>query len=225
MSLASVASSTATDALAAARKAANAPGASDGQLGQDQFMTLMLTQLKNQDPLKPLEPSEFLGQLAQFSSVTGIQGMKDSVAALAGSLRSSQVLEGSTLVGRSVLAASGTARLDAGGAISGAAVAPEGASSVDVTIRDGAGAIVRQLSVVPRDGLTSFSWDGLDSRGGRAPAGLYRVDTVARAGSRTESLETLIEQRVDSVSIDQAAGLTLNTSSGALALGDVRRVK
>ena len=43
------------------------------QFGADQFITLMLAQIKNQDPLKPLEPAEFLGQLAQFSTVTGIQ--------------------------------------------------------------------------------------------------------------------------------------------------------
>ncbi len=124
-----------------------------------------------------------------------------------------------------MLAAGSGARLEAGGSISGAAVAPEGATSVDVTIRDSAGAIVRQVSVVPRDGFTSFSWDGLDARGSRAAAGNYRVDTTARVGGRTESLETLIEQRVDSVSIDAAAGLTLNTASGTVALGDVRRVK
>ena len=62
------------------------------QFGADQFITLMLAQLKNQDPLKPLEPSEFLGQLAQFSTVTGVQGMSSSVAELVGAMRSSQAM-------------------------------------------------------------------------------------------------------------------------------------
>ena len=42
------------------------------QFGQDQFLTMMLAQLKNQDPLKPLEPSEFLGQLAQDGVADGL---------------------------------------------------------------------------------------------------------------------------------------------------------
>ena len=80
MSLSSVMSSTASEALTNPRTNVDSAGS---QFGQDQFLTLMLAQLRNQDPLKPLEPSEFLGQLAQFSTVTGIQDMKGSVGELA----------------------------------------------------------------------------------------------------------------------------------------------
>lgn len=79
------------------------------QLGQDQFMKLMLTQLKNQDPLKPLESTEFLSQLAQFSTVTGIQDVKGAVTDMVGSLRASQALQGAGLIGR--IAAAFTATL------------------------------------------------------------------------------------------------------------------
>jgi hypothetical protein len=82
------------------------------QFGADQFITLMLAQIKNQDPLKPLEPAEFLGQLAQFSTVTGIQEMGSSVSDLVGSMRSSQALSGANLVGRDVLAPGDTAVFD-----------------------------------------------------------------------------------------------------------------
>jgi flagellar basal-body rod modification protein FlgD len=225
MSLASIASSTATDALRSRGGAGQAGAAQGAELGQDAFLTLMLAQLRNQDPLKPLEPSEFLGQLAQFSSVTGIQGMRESVSELAGSLRSSQVLEGATLVGRNVLAAGGSGRLESSGGIAGAVTTPEGATRIDIAIRDAAGALVRQFSVTPQGGMTSFNWDGLDSRGGRAPAGTYRLEAAASVGGRSESLQMLLQRRVDSVTIDPSGGgLSLNTSSGSLALGDVRRV-
>ncbi|MCU0759117.1 MAG: flagellar hook assembly protein FlgD [Steroidobacteraceae bacterium] len=224
MSLASVVSSTATDALRG-RSTAAAGGAQGTELGQDAFLTLMLAQLRNQDPLKPLEPSEFLGQLAQFSSVTGIQGMKESVGELAGSLRSSQVLEGATLVGRNVLAVGDGGRLGASGGIAGAVATPAGATRIDLAVRDASGALVRQLSLPPQDGMTPFNWDGLDARGNRMPAGSYRLEAVASGGGRSESAETLLQRRVESVSFDPAAGgLTLNTAGGALALGDVRRV-
>jgi flagellar basal-body rod modification protein FlgD len=222
MSLSSIPSSSASDALRNPRTNVDSAGS---QFGQDQFLTLMLAQLRNQDPLKPLEPSEFLGQLAQFSTVTGIQDMKGSVGELAGSLRSSQVLEGATLVGRSVLAAGTGARLDSGGAVLGAVEAPDGASSIEVTVRDAAGAIVRQFAVEPQAGLTPIRWDGLAANGDRAANGAYRLDAVGRFGGRAESLEMLIQQRVDSVTIDPAGGdMTLNTASGALGLADIRRV-
>jgi flagellar basal-body rod modification protein FlgD len=224
MSLASVVSSTATDALRG-RPAAGAAGAQGTELGQDAFLTLMLAQLRNQDPLKPLEPSEFLGQLAQFSSVTGIQDMKDSVSELAGSLRSAQVLEGATLVGRSVLAVGEGSRLGASGGIAGAVATPAGATRIELAVRDGSGALVRQLSLAPQDGMTPFSWDGVDARGNRLPAGGYRLEAVASVGGRSESVETLLQRRVESVSVDPAGGgLTLNTAAGPLALGDVRSV-
>ena len=144
---------------------------------------------------------------------------------LAGSLRSSQVLEGATLVGRDVLAASSSVRLAASGSVTGAVEAPEGATRVEIRVRDASGALVRQISVEPQEGLTSFSWVGLDTRGARATAGSYSLEAVAQTGGRSESLETLLQRRVDSVTVDASGGgLTLNTASGSLGLGTVRRV-
>ena len=49
------------------------------QLGQEEFLELMIAQLKNQDPFKAMDPSQFLGQLAQFGTVSGIQEMQERV--------------------------------------------------------------------------------------------------------------------------------------------------
>src|SRR5512140_2378652 len=72
-------------------------------LGKDQFMKLMVAQLKHQDPLDPSKNEEFLAQLAQFSSLEGITNLNDSVSAMATSMRSSATSEAAALVGRSVL--------------------------------------------------------------------------------------------------------------------------
>ena len=85
-----------------------------GELGQAEFFDLMVTQLKNQDPFKPMESGEFLGQIAQFSTVDGIGGLQRSFESLAGSLQSSQALQASTMVGRSVALPGDTLRLEAG---------------------------------------------------------------------------------------------------------------
>jgi flagellar basal-body rod modification protein FlgD len=195
------------------------------ELGQDEFLKLMVTQLKNQDPFKPLEPEQFLGQLAQFSTVSGIEAMRDSLSGLSGSLQGSQVLQGATLVGRSVLAAGQVAELSAAGSVSGALGVPSGASSVQVRVTNENGNLVRSFNVGAAGDLTEFAWDGRDNQGTRLPAGRYGLEAVARVGGREESVELLLRQRVDSVTIDPRGGaLRLNTPGGAVALGDVRRI-
>jgi flagellar basal-body rod modification protein FlgD len=194
-------------------------------MGQDDFLKMMLAQLENQDPLKPLDPSQFLGQLAQFSTVTGIQSMQSSLEALSATLGSSTLLEGATLVGRDVVSAGKTARLGAEGSVNGAIDAPAGARVLRVGVRDLAGALVRTFDVPPGNGLSEFRWDGLDSRGQRAPAGTYTFDAVGLYGSNEQSLPVLLQQRVNSVTVDgSGGGLTLNTTGGSVSLANVRRV-
>src|ERR1044072_5724307 len=91
-----------TDAASAA--SANAAIKKKTELGQQDFLTLMITQLKNQDPMKPLDPSQYVGQLAQFSQVSGLAEMNKQITALSDSLRGNQVLGGANLIGRTVIA-------------------------------------------------------------------------------------------------------------------------
>lgn len=194
--------------------------------GADQFITLMLAQIKNQDPMKPLEPAEFLGQLAQFSTVTGIQEMSASMSDLVGSMRSSQVLSGANLVGREVLAPGDTAAFDGASSVRASVEAPVGAASIEFVVRDASGAVVRRAqAAASTTGLTDFVWDGRADDGAPMPAGAYRIEALARTGARVESIPPLLRSRVDSVTLDAAGrGVVLNTPNGSLPLGAVRRV-
>jgi flagellar basal-body rod modification protein FlgD len=196
------------------------------QFGADQFITLMLAQIKNQDPLKPLEPAEFLGQLAQFSTVTGIQEMGSSVSDLVGSMRSSQALSGANLVGRDVLAPGDTAVFDGTTPVRAAVEAPDGAERIDFVVRDASGAVVRRAQVQPSvSGVTEMAWDGRADNGTVMPAGAYRIEALSRFGARGESAQVLLRSRVDSVTLDAAGGgIVLNTTNGSRPLGAVRRV-
>ena len=98
---------------AAAARAANDANAKKTELDQDDFLTLMITQLKNQDPFKPLDPAQYVGQLAQFSSVSGIADMNKNITALTDSLRGNQVLDGASLIGHTVIAPGDTVHLSA----------------------------------------------------------------------------------------------------------------
>ena len=74
------------------------------ELGQDDFLMLMIEQFRNQDPFQPMENGEFIAQMAQFSQVAGIAEMNESMGQLADSLSANQALQASTMVDRSVLA-------------------------------------------------------------------------------------------------------------------------
>jgi flagellar basal-body rod modification protein FlgD len=214
-------------ALAAQSSAANAANAKPkDQLGQDSFLRLMIAQFQNQDPTKPKDPSEFLGQLAQFSTVSGIQDMQTSLSTLADSLRSAQVLDGSALVGRQILTAQDTINYAGTGLVTGAVDVPEGAATVDFTIKDSVGQLIRKVTVPATQGTMDFAWDGLNERGEQVDAGKYTLSAGANVGGANESLPVLLNSRVSSVTIDPASHqLTLNTSNlGPITLSNVRRV-
>jgi flagellar basal-body rod modification protein FlgD len=195
------------------------------QLGQTEFLELMIAQLKNQDPFKAMDPSQFLGQLAQFSTVSGIQEMQSAFTTMSDTMRSSQVLDGATMVGRDVLVASDEVSLGAEGSVRGALNIPSGTTSVAINVLDSAGQVVRQMIGPTTGGLTDFAWDGTGDDGVRVAAGDYAFEAIANVGGDAVELETLLADRVNSVTIDAAKGLTLNTNSlGARALSDVRRV-
>lgn len=181
------------------------------ELGQEDFLRLMITQFRNQDPMKPMENGEFLGQIAQFSTVSGIQQLQDSFAALSASLQSGQALQAVSLVGRSALVASDRMALPTSGAVTGAVELPAGAGSVVVEIADASGNVVRRLELGERAaGTHTFAWDGAGEDGARLAPGTYLIAAHGRLGGRTESLATRVAARIDSVALGGAGGLTLH---------------
>jgi flagellar basal-body rod modification protein FlgD len=179
----------------------NVPTAAPRQdLGQADFLHLMVTQLKNQDPFKPLESGEFLGQLAQFGTVNGLAGLQTSFDGLATSLVSNQALQASTLVGRSALVETSTLRVAAGQNVTGAVELPAVTSGATVTIRDATGQPVRTLNLGAQlDGLAAFTWDGLDDTGNPVAAGRYAFGASYHTSTGSVAADTLLRAPIDSV--------------------------
>lgn len=214
-----------TSSTSAAAASAISSATNGMQLGSDAFLKLMLTQLKNQDPMSPQDPTAFLGQLAQLSTVQGIQTMQTDISSLTSALRSSQVLDGTMLVGHTVLAANETAQLAETGGVSGQVTVPKNANSVQLVVSDASGQTVRTVPLSATVGTGAFSWDGSTALGTRAPAGSYTLKIVASVGGVNQQLETQVNSRVNSVTIDPAnSSLTLNTDIGPVALAKVRSV-
>jgi flagellar basal-body rod modification protein FlgD len=221
----------ATDTIqnwAAQAQAANeAQQKKDQTLGIDSFLTLMTAQLKNQDPLKPLEGTEFISQLAEFGTVSGVQSMQTSLETLAASLRSTQTLNGSTMIGRDILASADSFDHTQGGTVGGQIDVPSGTTSLQLRITDSSGAVVREIQLETAEGAQNFTWDGLRSDGTQAESDTYDIEAVATVQGETGSLEVLMAGRVSSVSLDATGtNLSLNTSTlGPISMADVRRVQ
>ena len=202
------------------------PDAVDSEeLGQEEFLQLMLTQLKNQDPFKPMESGEFLGQLAQFGTVTGLGELKQSFESLSGSLVSDQALQAASLVGRSVMIESGEGVLQPEAPLTGAVELPIGSSSVSVQVTDATGQVIRQLELgTQAEGLVGFRWGGETDAGIVAPPGRYFVSAQYFNGQEMQSASTLIDASVDSVTVG-AGGLAINLRGlGVVPFSAVREI-
>ena len=175
------------------------------ELGQSQFLELMITQIKHQDPLNPAEGGEFLSQLAQFGTVNGITELQSSFDTLATTLQSSQALQASTMVGRSVLVPGNVGLLESGSELRGAVELPSSSSDVKVLIHDANGQLVRQLNLGTKAaGMANFAWDGFSSSGVAVPSGTYQVSAQANVDNEVVTQTTLIQGKVESVTLGRA---------------------
>lgn len=196
--------------------------------GQEEFLTLMLAQLENQDPFEPMDNGDFLAQLAQFTTATGIEELNESFDNFANNIYSDQALQASSLVGRDLLVATDAALVDGSGAGIEGAVTVEGASgTVSVDVRDASGQLVRSIELGQQpSGNVGFRWDGFAADGTPAAPGAYTFEARISRFDEVERVPTLIRARADSVTLNGSGqGVTVNSLAlGAFSLDDVRQI-
>ena len=231
MSLVSSATNTIpTDALSINKKTETKKN--NNELGQAAFLELMITQMKNQNPLEPQDNSEFVAQLAQFSSVEGLERLNENFT----NFMSTNALQASSLVGRSVSVETDTSSLQKGGLISGMVDMDYSTDDTKISIYDEAGSLVQTIPVGElAKGENVFRWDGqnievngklLDWKApdNGAAIGTYRFEVTATQNGKTESLKTSLSANVNSVSINEAGELILNLAGiGPVNVKDVKQ--
>jgi flagellar basal-body rod modification protein FlgD len=186
-----------------------------GATSQDTFLTLMLTQLQNQDPMQPLEGGEFLSQLAAFETAAGVDGLQTSVAQLAQSFYTTQAMQSASVVGHEVLTDGSTVTLGDEGSVSGYVELPQSASPVEVQVKDANGAVVRNIDLGSQPaGRVAFEWDGMDATGNRLPAGEYTLSCDIAVDGGTQAASVLMSAEVQSVSLD-GSDILLNLANGS----------
>jgi len=191
-------------------------------LGKDAFMQLLVTQLKNQDPLDPMESREMISQLSELTGVERLAAIDQRLAALEVGTAGMANAQTSELVGKNVTATGTNLRLDTLGDASASFRLDGSAESVDVTIRDGSGRTIKTLELGARGvGQHEIVWDGTDDAGQRVGPGRYTVEYEARReGGATVPVDTTIQGRVDEVSYENGFA-ELVVGGSRLVLGDV----
>lgn len=216
----------ALDALSAPRTASGALGntAKAAEI-QDRFLTLLVTQLKNQDPLSPMDNSQLTTQLSQISTVSGIDKLNDTMNGLAQAMAMSQTMNSVSMIGREVVTSSSTLTL-ADKSASGALELSEAADRVAVTITAPAGNIVRRIDLgAMQPGLQQFSWDGKTDGGAAALDGAYGYKIEAMKNGKPISASTYSVGTVSGVGVSGADSTFILNGGKEVKFADVRRVQ
>ena len=150
------------------------------QMGQQQFLTLFTTQLKNQNPLDPVKNEAFVAQLAQFSQLEATSSMKNSMETMVKSLEGDKMLAGAAMIGRRVAVPNGPLILLGGQPVEANVDLATGADGVQMKVFDEKGQLVRkQIFGAQPIGPMRLTWDGYNDNGAAMPDGTYTMQVLA----------------------------------------------
>jgi len=191
---------------------------------QDRFMTLLVTQMKNQDPLNPMDNAQVTSQMAQLSTVSGIDKLNDTLESLIGNVQASQSYQASSMIGHHVLVDGNTLSYNGEAGIFGVDL-PVGADQLTVNIKDRAGATIRTMTLgAQATGTSPFNWDGYNNDGVKVNPGNYQVEISATVNGNRVVAKPLSYAQVVSVS-NINGNVSLNLSNqGRVSTADVKEI-
>lgn len=188
---------------------------------QNSFLTMLTTQLQNQDPLNPMDNAQMTSQLAQISTLEGIQGLNTTLTSLLSSYNTTQALQAAGAIGSQVLVPGSNLVLSKGIGQGGVTLATA-ADSVTVTIKDATGKVVQTQELGRQAaGTVAFSWDGKDANGQQLADGKYSF-SVEAATNGVKVTTTPIQVGTVSAVVKSGTSFELELSSGeTVAFDDV----
>jgi flagellar basal-body rod modification protein FlgD len=206
-------------------QAAAAPTTGNTSLGEDTFLTLLTTQLQNQDPTNPVSNEQFVSQLAQFSQLEQLQGLNSGVEDLYMVNASMNNAAMSNLLGESVVANSDTFHYDGEGSQDIYYDASSAASDATLTISDSDGTVVWSGSIGSLDeGEGSYTWDGKGTDGQPVDEGNY---TFTISGSDSDGGDVAVtgqlHGQIDEMSFDGGSA-SPSIDGVTIAMSDIVRL-
>ena len=158
----------------------NAPAGTNpnGILGKDDFLKLLLTELKYQDPTEPMDSAKILSQTSQLAALEASENTNKALEGLAASLMNNMQFSTIAAIGKTADLGSDSIAIDEeGGNAAFEIYFPADVQSGTVTITDNNGNTVKTLDVGTNPkGVYQFDWNGLTDAGEAAEAGIYHVN-------------------------------------------------
>jgi flagellar basal-body rod modification protein FlgD len=191
---------------------------------QDRFLKLLVTQMKNQDPLNPMDNAQVTSQMAQLSTVTGIDKLNATLQALSNSMTSNanQSMQAAGMIGHGVLVPGKGIDLAGGLGLGGFDLA-QSADNAQVSIYNSAGTLVRSIDLGAQPvGIGKWQWDGKDGNGVAMADGSYTF-TVNATQAGSDVAPTALQFGVVGSVTQDTNGVTL--SVGKLAGITMSQVK
>ena len=212
-------------ATAASTATSGTTSKKDAENPQDRFLKLLVTQMKNQDPLKPLDNAEVTSQLAQISTVSGLDKLNSTLQQLLTNAEDTRSVEALGLIGHKAFVPGTAIALSGDGAIAGIELA-QPVDQLKVTILDSAGFAIRTMDLGAQPtGISTISWDGLTDSGTKAVDGDYTFAVSAKQGGNDVKADTLSFGMVKSVTPgDGDTHLDMGDKLGLISLSNVKQV-
>ena len=172
-------------------------------LGKEDFLKLLIEQLKHQDPLNPMDSLDFTAQLAQFTSLERLYNIESEVEKLVNSTRLKDNSYLISLIGKEVDATTGTVEL-AGGSATISFRADKDVTKAVIKIKDQNGNLVKEIDYSPvEEGFNTVKWDGTDNWGRKVEDGTYKVEVYGYKVDGSEvDLSGITSGVVKSVALD-----------------------
>jgi len=194
---------------------------------QDEFLTLLTTQLQNQDPTDPLDNSEMVTQLAQISTISSIENVTTTLEGISSQISAAETLQASALVGNGVLIEGNSIQVADGSATTFGVTLADAADDVSVTIKNSSGTVVATLDVGSMSaGTQSLSWDGTLDDGSTAADGSYTFSVAASSDGSAVTATALKYALVTGVTTDSSnqVALDLGGVNDNVGLSDIKLV-
>lgn len=189
----------------AATATQNTKGVGKKELGQDDFLKLLVAQMQNQDPSNPADNGEFLSQIAQFKMVDGIDGLGKSFDGIASNFFTNQAMSASQLVGRQVLTDTNIGWLQEGQTMDGEIEIPEFTEALNIQVRDNYGRLVKTINNGDlRDNTLHFNWDGMNEQDEMQAESAYFVTATALVNGKSQALPVQVYNTVESITVNRA---------------------
>jgi flagellar basal-body rod modification protein FlgD len=178
------------------------------------FLSLLMTQLQNQDPSSPMDSSQFTSELVQFTSVQQQISTNSDLTQLIQLTQASQIEQSASMIGKPVTATSSQLTLQNGAADINFNTTT--AEPVAIAVYDSSGAQIQTAALTTTAGANSWTWNGQSATGTTMPDGAYKV-TVTALGINGATSQVPFTVTGTATSVMNNAG-TVQVQMGGLVL-------